>query len=261
MKKPIITALLSLFILSGCQNPSFEPNSTEGKEFCRYWTEDIQEEYEKEIKEWQNKIDSIQNETNNNSLIFKKGTVEYERYNNKKYGYIIEVPKSWGSLEYIEFGGQYQFSDELHDNMQFIGPYLSSSNGNKNEYIQIKILLNEDIPKEYESSFDYYESEFLDDKYYTSTESIDGNGNIVKIYSEFIPNSNSENFDCFKKHSLDGLENKLCPSLKYGLITNTDGEYYVRTYKSIQNDKGLYIFSYYQENNIQNYIVRSIELN
>lgn len=259
MKKPIITALLSLFILSGCQNFDFEPNSTEGKEFCRYWMEDIQEEYEEEIKEWQSKIDSIQNETNNNSLIFKRGAVEYERYNNKKYGYIIEIPKSWGSLEYMEFGGQYQFSDELDDDMHFIGPYLSDNN--KSEYIQIEILLHEDLPKKYESLFDYYESEFLDDKYYTSAESIDEDGNVIKIYSEFIPNSNSENFDCFKKHSLDGLENKLCQSLKYGLITNADGEYYVRTYKSIQNDRGLYIFSYYQENNIQNYIVGSVELN
>jgi len=246
-KQIIFSILLGSFILTGCQNQSLEDvkMSNDNKEVCRYWIESGKKTYQKKANVWKNKLDECQsqlagkiifnendNEKRGESVFYNsnKGSgfnIEMERYKNKMYGYTIEVPKSWGAI----FPMANIFTDNLYEEMETIGPYLKSREAWR-EYLGIEVFGDGRINvkrtlKEYGSWFDFYESSWLKNKKYTSSE--------------------------------EGVNKEGCKLKKYVELSE-NGEY-LRTYKLIENKNRLYVFSYDKDNGIHENIIDSIELN
>jgi len=81
--------------------------------------------------------------------------IEFERYENKTYGYSIEVPKSCGAI--MPYGEN--FTDNLYDEMEEIGPFIPRSAICESCYLSLDVFTDKEAS---ESWVDFYKRIYLD---------------------------------------------------------------------------------------------------
>lgn len=148
-------------------------------------------------------------------------SIEMETFTDQKYGYTLDLPKSWGAIQ--PYGSA--FTDDPYDEMETIGPFLPHSmNINFNEhYLDIEVFTDEATLREpNESWIDFYKKLRLEDAKYEERR-MDNNK-----FTEII-----------------GL--------------NDAGEY-KSTCRLMEGNDSLYSFCYHRENNIHQDIINSIRL-
>lgn len=151
---------------------------------------------------------------------------QMEKYQNKTYGYTLNIPTNWGSV-WI-FPG----SNDLVDEMEAIGP-LPNNPEDWNEDIEIEIFNKENTT---EKVFEEYKS-------------------LIDFYEEFRLKNNEYFTETKLNKSPKNQEN--CLTKEISVLQNGK---YSRTHKLLENKNGLYVFSFDKKNNLHQKIIDSIEL-
>lgn len=161
--------------------------------------------------------------TNNSSTYYKSEgpfSIEMESYENKKYGYSLELPKSWGAIQ--PYGSS--FTDNLYDEMETIGPLLGNSSDPNEQYIDIEVFSDENARRETNQAWiDFYKKFRLEGVKYEATP-------IENTYS------------------------------RTEFVLSDDAGQYKRTCWLMENNNTLYTFCFHRDNNIHWDIIHSIKL-
>lgn len=146
--------------------------------------------------------------------------IEMETYENKKYGYTVQLPKSWGAIQ--PYGSS--FTDNPYDEMETIGPLLGNSFNPNEHYLDIEVFSDKSAKRESNQSWiDFYK----------------------KLRLEGV------------KYETRPIENTY-QSTEFVLSDNA-GQY-TRTCWLMENNNSLYTFCFHRDNNIHWSIIHSIKL-
>lgn len=168
---------------------------------------------------------------------------------NKKYGYSMELPKTWGAIQ--PYGES--FTLNLYDDLEEIGPDLPTAfdENDKNQYyLSVEVFSDQNAKRENSQSwFDFYDKLRLQGNTYTK-QKLDDNTTEIIFFGK--PNQTCGLVKIAETNGSLSLENKCFDN-------NNDVEFYKHTCRLIEHKNQLYSFCYNNENNIHSNIVKSIK--
>lgn len=146
---------------------------------------------------------------------------EMEKYENNKYGYTIDLPKSWGAI--WPYAGN--FTDNLSDDLETIGPLVPFSYG-ISPNLDVEVFTNDNSARK-------------------------ANQKWIDFYKELRLEKN-------EKYQETPIEINKYPATDIELLNNNGA--YQRSCWLLENNNKLYTFCFHKENHIALDIVRSIQL-
>lgn len=167
---------------------------------------------------------------------------------NNKYGYSIELPKTWGAIQ--PYGEA--FTSNLYDELETIGPDLPTAFNNDRDqyYLDVEVFSSENTKREPNQTWIDFYTKFR----------LEGTTYLIQKWDETTT-----------EIALLGKSGQTCGQVKTGeseselsfeskcFDNKNDAEFYKRTCRLIEHGAKLYSFCYNNENNIHSGIMKSIK--